>query len=811
MSSQGSITQAPSSQASWPVLSGHVPPLADSFVPRQETGLGAAAALVPGETTVLVPPSTGAGRSLAGLGGTGKTQLATAIAHALWEQGTVELVVWLAAAGRDAVVSGFAQALGDAGLPDPGEGADLAAAQFVAWLARTSQPWLVVLDDLTDPVVMDGLWPRGRSGRVLVTTSRPETAARAPSPRVVEIGMFSAREAMAYLSGKLHSDPDQWIGALDLASDLGFLPFAVGQAAALMADAGLDCRQYRAMVSTRRERMAGSAGSGFLSVVTAAWSIAAEYASQLAPAGLAGPALALVSLLDPAGVPGVVFTSPAARAYLARSWGVPEVDEAQVRAALYNLARAGLVTIDTTSAARTVTAHTLVGATARENLAEADTDAAARAAAQALFQAWPQSSPAPFEQALRDSTVTLHELAGRPLWESECHPLLLRAGISLDSSGQSTAAVGYWQRMGDISHRMLGAGHASTVLLRDRLAAALEAAGHPADAITIYERTLADRESMLGVAHPGTLATRSSLARAYRAVGRAADAVRLAERTFTECGNTRGPRHPDTLTAQAELGEAYLAGGRLEDAISAFAAALAAREAALGQDHLDTLTSRGNLAYAFRLAGRHKQALPLFERALGDRERVQGPDHPDTITARGNLAAAYRAAGRMKDAILACKRALADRERVQGPDHPDTITARGNLADTYQLANKLKEAVPLYERALADRERVQGPDHPDTITARGNLAYAYHSHRKLAQAIPLYERTLADFERVQGPGHQNTLTSRANLGHAYHTAGRQTEALAVFRQTLADCEQALGPGHPLTQAARETLATVSGT
>ena len=42
-------------EVTWPLLSGLIPQLADSHVPRQETGLGLAASLAPGDTAVLIP------------------------------------------------------------------------------------------------------------------------------------------------------------------------------------------------------------------------------------------------------------------------------------------------------------------------------------------------------------------------------------------------------------------------------------------------------------------------------------------------------------------------------------------------------------------------------------------------------------------------------------------------------------------------------------------------------------------------------------------------------------------------------------
>lgn len=802
----GGVTSR-SQPGSWPVLSGPMPPPLTAFAPRHETGADVAAGLSAGETVALVP-SNDIVRGLGRLGGAGTTQLAAAAGRALWEARAVDLLVWVTASGRDAIAATYAQALTEAGIASPGPGADDAAARFTSWLSTTTRPWLVVLDDLADPAAMEGLWPEGPAGRVVITSQQPALPHRVPRARLVEVGPFSRREALAYLTTTLQTDPDQRLGALDLATDLAFLPLALRQATAVVAATGMNCLQYRTRLASHMRYYPGA--DAYLGGVAATWSLAAELADQANPTGLALPSLALVSVMDPNGIPGNVLTSPAACAYLTRSRGSSTVSEAQARGALQNLAGVGLVTIDTTSAARTVRMHPQVQAIVRQHLSPADRDETVQAGADALAQVWPRRDvPAAFEQALRDCSARLHELAGAALWQPECHPVLLRAGRSIDSAGLTSSAVSYWRAMFDVARQALGPGHVQTVLMRDRLAAAYEEAGRLDEAITVYEQALADRERALGPGHPDTLTLCRSLARVYRSAGRAKDSIRLAERALTECEHVLGRGHPDTLSARGELGHAYLAAGRPDEAITVFQHTLAAREQVFGPVHPDTLAIRASLAYAYRSVGDFKEAIPLYERALVDRERAQGAEHPDTLAARASLAATYKAAGRLKDAIPLYRQTLAGRERTHGPSHPSTLTARGNLAAAYLAASKVKDAIPLLERTLADRERVQGPDHPDTLTARGNLASAYHSARKMASAIPLYERTLADCERVLGPGHPDTLASRGNLAHAYHIVGRLTESIVLFERTVADCERVLGPDHPLTETARQNLAAAT--
>jgi tetratricopeptide (TPR) repeat protein len=791
----------------WPLQSGTVPPLADCYSTRPGTGFGPMSNLGAGETAVLTRPEVTDGQSLALAGGTGKTQLAVAFAHALWQGDATDLLVWVPALSRDAITTGYAQALTDIGAGDLQEDQDRLARRFLSWLAETSRPWLVVLDDLADPADLAGLWPRGISGRVLLTTRVPAASMRAPGRKILQVGVFNRREALGYLTAKLYNDPDQRIEALDLAEDLGCLPLALTLAADTIAESGLGCREYRLMYADRKQRINLSSPDGFGTTAAAVWSLALDRADQMPPLGLARPALALAALLGSGGIPGAVLTSRAACDYIT---GRPPADEASVRTALQNLARTGLVTIDPASTAYTVRMHHLVQATILQVLPPAVLEQTSRAAADALVQAWPQRESDPLlAQALRGCTASLHQAAAELLWEPEGHPVLLRAGQSLDNARITGPAVSYWQMMADTSSRILGPGHAQTLLSHDRLAAAFETAGQFDEAIGVHGQSLAERERLLGPGHPETLTARSNLAHVCLMAERPAEAIPLYERTLAGREWVLGPDHPDTLTARSDLATAYRSAGRLADAVNVFQRTLSDRELVLGQDHPETLAARSNLAAALHSADRLAEAIPLYERTLADRERVLGADHPDTITSRASVAYAYRAADRLKDAIPGYKRTLADRERVLGRDHPDTMTSRANLASAYYAARKFKDAITLFEQTLADRERVQGPDHRDTLTARGNLASAYHSSGRLANAIPLYEQTLAGFERAMGPYHPDTLTSRANLAAAYHAAHRTAEAVTLLEHALADCERVLPPDHPLIQTIRDNLQLLS--
>src|SRR5580704_5741765 len=111
-------------------VSGIIPPLADPYHQRPETGLDLRAGLYPGDTVVLTHGDETAAAP-ATQGGTGKTQLAVAFSHALWDARAVDALVWVSATSREAIITGFAQAARTVGAAEGALSAEAAADRFI--------------------------------------------------------------------------------------------------------------------------------------------------------------------------------------------------------------------------------------------------------------------------------------------------------------------------------------------------------------------------------------------------------------------------------------------------------------------------------------------------------------------------------------------------------------------------------------------------------------------------------------------------------------------------------------------------------
>ena len=702
------------------IRSGPVPSLADGFNARLETAAGLAAVLAPGGTVVLVPAKAAAKGSLGWVESCGKTQLAACVAESLGRSHKVEVLIWIVASSRASVLSGYAEAAVDVLGTDPAGDAESVATRFVNWLAETTRPWLVVLDDLSDAVVLEGLRPAGPAGRVLITTRDPAAVPAELRGLALPVGAFSQREALSYLMGRLTADPDQRLGAIDLVQDLGGEPLALTQASGVIAGSVLSCRDYLDYFRRRREHMTQAAGSE-PAAAAVTWTFSAEQADQLSPRS--GPALlAMAALLDGDGIPAEVFATQATYRYLTAK-GAQPADRDLARAALLALERVGLLA---TGSARTPTVRVnpVIQAAVQAAAPRDLLDQAARAAADALLETWPADERGAWSaEAFRSCAASLQRTAGDLLWEGSCHPVLVRAGQSLDRAHLAGPAVGYWRELATVSEQVLGPGHADTLAAGRRLAQAHMAAGRSAEAVSWFQWALADR------------------------------------------ARTLGEDHPDTIAARFSLGRALLAADQYADAITALRAAVGDYERVRGSDDLDTLSARDELAAACFAAGQFPDAAQLYRRTLAGREHFQGDQHPDTIAARQLLADTYLADNRVKNALSEYKRVLADREKVLGPDHLDTIAARAALGSAYNSAGRMASAVQFCEQACNGYERALGPDHPETLASRADLAYAYYAVGWLTDGLAILRDTLARCERSLPPGDPLTHAVRESLAN----------------------------------------------
>jgi tetratricopeptide (TPR) repeat protein len=474
---------------------------------------------------------------------------------------------------------------------------------------------LLVFDNATDPAVLQPFIPAAGTARVIITSNQRSMANLGAS---VPVDVFSEPESLAFLAERTGSaDAD---GAQAVAVELGYLPLALAQAAAVIADQHLGYGTYldrlRAMPVDEllRPVEAGQYPRGVAAAVLLSLDgVRAGYDTRICTA-----VMELLAVLSPAGVRRALVHEAGRQGVLKRGWRRRKLPADVVDRALARLAGASLLTFSVDDSS--VSAHRLVTRVIRDQLAGGNSLMTVCAAAAQLLDGLAESLSRAWHEdrgAARDLVEQIMALYDS---SADCPVDTARVRRMI---GLRAWAVWFLGELGDSAEQC----------------------------ILVAEPLLADEERVLGADHPQTLRTRNNLALAYQAAGRTAEAITLLEQTTADRVRVLGADHPDTLATRGNLAGAYQDAGRTAEAITLHEQTLADQERVLGADHPDTLAARNNLATAYRVAGRTAEAITLHEQTLADQERVLGADHPDTMATRNNLTIAYHAAGRTAEAI----------------------------------------------------------------------------------------------------------------------------------------------------------------
>ncbi|MFE2140287.1 tetratricopeptide repeat protein [Streptomyces sp. NPDC059456] len=837
-------TAAPDRHQSVPLV-GRVPPEADAF--QERAVIEELAAALTAERLVVI----------VGLGGVGKTQLAAHWARRQVGAGNVDLVVWVDASSRDAIVSRYAEAGARFAAADPGDPA-AAAERFLVWLETTPRRWLVVLDNVDRSDDLGELRPtrQNPAGRTVITARPRHSGIVGRGHRVVEVDVFTEAEAEAYLR---HGLPEHLADDVaGVVSDLGRLPLALGQAAAYLLNQDVACSEYRRRFADHRgQRLADlvperdQLPDGYPSSVAVTWLLSIEAADAGRTAGLVRPVLELASVLDSEGIPTSVLTTGVARAWLshARSvdTGAPpqELDAGTVYAALR---RSYLYSLAGVSHAE-VRVHTLVQRAIRDGIPPGRLRHLTWAAADSLVTAWPEHGRDPdLNQRLRANTESLERYADEHQWSADAHhPVLTEAGRSLGQVGQATTAAAYFSKLHATAAKRLGPDHPATLAARgdqviwqveardgagldntrqlviDRsrvlgpnhpethnarhtLGLALGRFGDPQAAVAELESLLADRTAILGPKDPATLKLRHNLALNRGEAGDPAVAVSEFKAVLADTEVVFGTHHPETLATRHELArwQQVLAGDPAR-AATEFAQLLGDWERELGPHHHRTLLTRSELAVTSLSRGDPAAAVTAFESLLDVRLQALGPDHPDTLETRLFLAVCRLRAGSAPAVVTDLEAVLDDILRVFGPRHPHARQACNLLA-----ALRDNPASSSLDELLTASLRVLGPDHPEIWQVRAKCVLARIEAGDTAGIVTALEGLVDDLTRLHGPDHPDSLRVRAKLARSRMNAGDPAGALTDHEALLAAHLRAHGRDHADVLSTLAAIAAIHG-
>jgi tetratricopeptide (TPR) repeat protein len=685
-----------------------------------------------------------AGKAVHGLGGVGKTRLAVEYA---WRHAADYTALLFVGAGSPANLRRNLAALCERNVLDlqekdaPEE--EVSEVAVLRWLGEQSG-WLLILDNVDSEdaaAAVDALVPRLHGGHVLLTGRLARWSAEVEPLELDVLTEDAAAEfLLARTKAKRRTTQEDDRHAVALARELGFLPLALEQAGAYIAERRLTLAAYLEEWQSRHEKVLtwfDPRVSHYPASVAVTWQTSVELLS--APARRV---LERLAWLGPEPIPESLLDLPVPQS--------PEVPNP--RDTLVELANYSLVTRDDETP--TFTVHRLVQDVTRRSL-----------------RSGPDPGPAT-------------EIMGEVLrWVNAAFvgdPRDVRTWPVLDPLAPHARAVVRYADAAGIA--------APTVRLMNDLALLLDAKSLFADAEPLMRRALEIDEESFGTEHPNVAIRLNNLAQLFQTTNRLGDAEPLMRRALEIDEKSFGTEHPNVARDLNNLARLLQETNRLSEAEPLMWRALEIDEKSFGPDHPEVAINLNNVALLLLATNRLSEAEALLRRVVTIMESSFGEDHPRLATALNNLAPVLQATNRLSEAELLLRRVVKIFESSLGEDHPNVAVALNNLAQLLQTTHGLREAEPLMRRALEIAEKRFGPDHPEVAIRLNNLAGLLLATNRLGEAEPLVRRHLAiflDFTRSTGYEHPHLRDAFGNYRGLLRRMGKSDTEIEAAIAALA--------------------------
>lgn len=248
--------------------------------------------------------------------------------------------------------------------------------------------------------------------------------------------------------------------------------------------------------------------------------------------------------------------------------------------------------------------------------------------------------------------------------------------------------------------------------------------------------------------------------------------------------------------------------GRLREAEDLLGRAIAAFAERLGEDHPDYAASVWVLAGVLEDEGAYLEAEHLLRSSLAIEEARFGARRPRYGSSLCMLADLLVDQGRYDEAERVLRPLLDQDDSTFVPRHPRRIAALQSMATLRERQGRYGETTALLRRALACAEATLGAAHPTYGKVLHDLADALDTQGLYSEAAALVRNALEILERSYGNRYPYLGRALRTLASVTVHQGYYGEAEGLLRIALAIVEETLGNRHPDHAETLHDLAAV---
>ena len=525
--------------------------------------------------------------ALYGMGGIGKTQCTLEYVYA--NEAKYERIYWLSGVDQAALLSGYQKIAKRVGLPklqSPKENAEA----VLSWLRREKN-WLIVVDNLDDIKVADGLLPENApENHTIITTRNPNTIGIPAEP--LEVPVFGAEDAVELLltlSGiTVQRKSVEETEASNIVKTLGYLPLAIEQAASYIREVTGNLLTFSQEYSENHRdilRRKPEDNRPYPYSIATTWAMALKVVQRDKRTTIF---LRLLAYLNPDGI--LIDFLIAGKDGLGKKLRKIISDRGEMATAITDLEKFSLVKWDRPN--RLISIHRLVQRVIRDSMSTRDQRSTSYAVIDLCAQAFPDiiyenlAQYRLYQAQVVGPLVEMHSLHSK-----KAAAVKLRVGTFLYYEGQFADGEKFALQSLEAFIKSTGKESRSTLEATNLLTTIWSDQGRFSEALSLQKSLVTTQTKRFGAGDADTLYYMSKLAYVLTSLGRSTEAVSLLEEVLKTQTTLLGEEALDTVETMGRLTDAYLTERRIAEAVALGAKTLEVRTRVSGDESDGTRTA----------------------------------------------------------------------------------------------------------------------------------------------------------------------------------------------------------------------------
>jgi tetratricopeptide (TPR) repeat protein len=292
-----------------------------------------------------------------------------------------------------------------------------------------------------------------------------------------------------------------------------------------------------------------------------------------------------------------------------------------------------------------------------------------------------------------------------------------------------------------------------------------------------------------------------NLGKVYYYLGEYQEALKYEQQALKMFKIISPDNHPDRANSLSNLGSVYYDLSKYQKSLKYHQQALKMRESLYPGNHPDKAQSLNNIGLVYKALGQPPEALKYYEQALKMWDSVYTTNkHPDIAVTLENIGSLHQDLGKYPESLNYYQKAFDIRKNIYPDNFSDISLAKSynNLGRTHQNLGKYEEALENFKNALDIWKANCIDNHPDVAIVLNNMGSYYHDLGDYQKALNYYNQALKIYRAIYSDNYCHSMIALLldNIGTICYALGEYPGALQYLEQALA-MRQALYKGNHL--------------